>query len=345
MIARGGSGCGACRFVRLVAAATLVLGSIAAAASSAHAQSNQAANKADSFPSRMIKIVVPFPPGGPTDVAARIVVDQLATRLKQSVIVENQAGASGRTGSKAVAKAAPDGYTLLIGGTNMNAVVPALFKKLDYDPVRDFTPVAAIAIDALVMVVTPSLPVKSVADLVAYAKANPGKLATGSPVGISSHFAVELFKIRAGIDTIFVPYKGGAPAIQDVMGGHIQLTFNNKSVLLQLIQGEKVRALAVASQKRWPELPEVPTMAEVGFPGFLSGSWYGLLAPAATPPAIVDKINATVNGILRSKEAQVSFAKLGIDPNVGSPQDFAAELARQVVQWDAVVKETGVKVE
>ena len=345
MIARGGSGCGACRFVRLLAAATLVLGSIAAAASSAHAQSNQAANKADSFPSRMIKIVVPFPPGGPTDVAARIVVDQLATRLKQSVIVENQAGASGRTGSKAVAKAAPDGYTLLIGGTNMNAVVPALFKKLDYDPVRDFTPVAAIAIDALVMVVTPSLPVRSVADLVAYAKANPGKLATGSPVGISSHFAVELFKIRAGIDTIFVPYKGGAPAIQDVMGGHIQMTLNNKSVLLALAQDERVRALAVSSQKRWPELPDVPTLQESGCPGFPNGSWYGLVAPTGTPPAIVAKLNETVNDILRSKEAQTSLGKLGIDPSIGTPEEFGAALAQQVREWDVIVKETGIKVD
>ena len=326
---------------QLIEAAAAVIVAGMAVAAAAHAQTEPA----DAYPSRLIKIIVPFPPGGPTDVAARIVVDQLGSRLKQTVIIENQAGASGRTGSKQVAKAAPDGYTLLIGGTNLNAVIPALFKKLDYDPVGDFAPVAAIATDALVMVVSPTLPVRSVAELVALVKSKPGQMSGGSVVGISSHFAFELFKLRAGLDILFVPYKGGAPAIQDVMGGHIQLTFNNKSVLLQLIQGEKVRALAVASQKRWPELPEVPTMAEVGFPGFLSGSWYGLLAPAATPPAIVDKINATVNGILRSKEAQVSFAKLGIDPNVGSPQDFAAELARQVVQWDAVVKETGVKVE
>ena len=310
------------------------------------AQSGSAPGTAASgYPDRLIKIIVPFPPGGPTDVAARMVVDQLGARLKGSVVVENQPGAGGRTGSKAVAKAAPDGYTLLIGGTNLNAVIPALFKKLDYDPVKDFAPVAAIATDALVMVVGPQVPARSVAEFIAYAKANPGKLSTGAVVGIGSHFSIELFKIRAGLDMLFVPYKGGAPAIQDVMGGHIHMTMNNKSVLLALIQDDKVRALAVTNLTRWAELPEVPTMAESGFAGFPSSSWYGLLAPAATPPAIIDKLNGAVNEILRSKEAQTSFAKLGIDPNIGSPREFGAALASQVREWDGIVKETGIKVE
>ena len=181
---------------------------------------------AQTYPDRNIRIIVPFPAGGPTDVAARLVVEQMTQRLNHGVIVENIAGAGGRTGSKLVARAAPDGYTLLIGGTNMNAVIPALYKKLDYDPLNDFTPVAAIALDALVMVTAPQLPVTNVAEFIAYAKANAGKLSSGAVMGISSHFAIEMFKLRTGIEFAFVPYKGGAPAIQDVMGNqhpvHVQ---------------------------------------------------------------------------------------------------------------------------
>ena len=223
---------------------------------------------AQSYPTRLIRIVVPFPPGGPTDVAARLVVQPLSETLGQSIIIENQAGAGGRTGSRYVARAAPDGYTLLLGGTNLNAIIAAIYKGLDYEPVRSFVPVAAIASDSMVMVVNPALPVKSVAELVAYAKAHPGKLKYGSAPGIASHLASELLKYRAGIDVPFIPYRGGAPAITDLLGGQIDVLFNNKSVLLALIEARKLRALAVTSDARWPELPEVPTMRESGFADF-----------------------------------------------------------------------------
>jgi tripartite-type tricarboxylate transporter receptor subunit TctC len=193
---------------------------------------------AQSYPSRVIRIVVPFPPGGPTDVAARLIAQPLGETLGQSVIVENQPGAGGRTGSRFVARATPDGYTLLMGGTNLNAIIPAIYKNLDYDPVRSFTAVASVASDAVIMVINPSVPAKTVAEFVQAAKADPGKLKYGSAPGIASHLASELLKYRAGIDMPFIPYRGGGPAITNLLGGQI---FNNKSVLLALIQGEKLR--------------------------------------------------------------------------------------------------------
>ena len=301
--------------------------------------------RAQTYPDRNIKLVVPFPAGGPTDVAARLVVEQMSVRLKQSIIVENIAGAGGRTGSKAVAKAPPDGYTLMIGGTNLNAVVPALYKKLDYDPMKDLIPVASIANDSQVMVVPPSLPVKTLADFVGHAKANPGKVSAGSAYGIGAHFSIELLKVRTGTQILFVPYKGGAPAIQDVMGGHSQMTFNNKSVLLSLIQEGKLRALVVTSDERWPEIPDVPTIRESGYPGFPSYNWYGLLAPAGTPAAIIERLNSVVNDILRSPEAKASFARLGIDPKISTPKEFADVLVVQAKEWVGIVKETGIQLD
>ncbi len=300
---------------------------------------------AQTYPDRTIKLVVPLAPGGPTDVAARLVVEKMSTKLKQAIVVENVAGAGGRTGSKMVARAAPDGYTLMIGGTNLNAVVPALYKKLDYDPQKDIVPVASIANDSQVMVITPSLAPKTLAEFVTYAKANAGKLSAGSVHGFGAHFSIALLNKRAGLDVKFVPYKGGAPAIQDVMGGHIQMTFNNKSVLLSLITEGKLRGLAVTSDQRWPEIPDVPTIREAGYPGFPNYNWYGLMAPAGTPAPIVELLNKTVNEILRSPEAAVRFGKLGIDPKISSPQEFAAVLAQQAKEWVGIVAETGVQVE
>ena len=325
--------------IAMSAAGAALAGALVASSASAQTASTS------TYPERLIKIVVPFPAGGPTDVAARLVVDQLAARLKQSVVVENQAGAGGRTGSKMVAKAAPDGYLLLIGGTNMNAVVPAIYAKLDYDPIKDFAPVAAIATDPMVLAVWPGMAARTVADLVAHAKANPGQVSAGAVVGISQHFATELFKVKTGANITFVPYKGGAPAIQDVLGGHIQVIFNNKSTMLALIQADKLRPLAVTSPTRWSELPAVPTLAEGGLTGFPSNNSYGVLAPAGTPPAVIARLNGTINDILRSPEAQASFAKLGVDASIGSAEDFGAALAVQAREWDTIVKETGIKIE
>ncbi len=301
--------------------------------------------RAQTYPSRVIRIVVPFPPGGPTDVAARLIAQPLGQTLGQSVIVENQPGAGGRTGSRFVARATPDGYTLLMGGTNLNAIIPAIYKNLDYDPVKSFTAVASVASDAVVMVVNPNVPAKTVAEFVKAAKANPGKLKYGSAPGIASHLASELLKYRAGIDVPFIPYRGGGPAITDLLGGQIDMIFNNKSVLLALIQGEKLRALAVTADKRWPELPNVPTMREAGFPDFPSDIVYGLLAPAGTPDPIVDKLNSSVDTALQSAELRANLAKLGIEARAGTPQAFGGAMADDMAKYDEIVRLTGIKVD
>ncbi len=300
---------------------------------------------AQPYPTRVIRIVVPFPPGGPTDVAARLIAQPLGETLGQSVIVENQPGAGGRTGSRFVARAAPDGYTLLMGGTNLNAIIPAIYKNLDYDPVASFAAVASVASDAVVMVVNPNVPAKSVAEFVQAAKASPGKLKYGSAPGIASHLASELLKYRAGIDVPFIPYRGGGPAITDLLGGQIDMIFNNKSVLLALILGEKLRALAVTADRRWSELPDVPTMREAGFPDFPSDIVYGLLAPAGTPDAIVDKLNSSVNKALQSAELGANLAKLGIEARAATPQAFGAAMADDMAKYDEIVRLTGIKVE
>jgi len=302
-------------------------------------------SRAQTFPSRLIRIVVPFPAGGPTDLLARHVSQRLSAMLGQGVIVENEPGAGGRTGTQAVARANPDGYTLLLGGTNSNAMAAALYKTLNYDPIRDFVAVAAIATDSNALVVNPSVPAKTIAELVSYAKANPGKLVSGAALGIFPHFALELLKVRTEIDMIFVPYKGAAPAITDLLGGQIQVGAAAKSVLLPHIQAGKLRPLAVTSMARWPELREVPTMREGGFAGYPSEIWFGLLAPAATPPAIVARLNAAINQCLRSAELRESFAKLGLEVKIGTPSDFAAAIADDAKEWDGIVKETGIKLE
>jgi tripartite-type tricarboxylate transporter receptor subunit TctC len=297
------------------------------------------------FPSRLIRLIVPFPPGGPTDVAARLIVQPLSEALGQNVIIENQNGAGGRTGSRYVARATPDGYTLLLGGTNLNSIIPALYKNLDYDPVRSFTPVASIASDGMVMVVNPSVPAKTVAEFVADAKQHPGKLKYGSAPGIASHLASELLKYRAGIDVPFIPYRGGAPAITDALGGQIDMLFNNKAVLLALIQGHKLRPLAVVADKRWPELPDVPTMQEAGFAGFPTDIIYGLLAPAGTPDAVVEKLNAAVNKAMQSEAFRIGLTKLGIEARSMTVQAFGAKLHDDTAKYDEIVRLTGIKVE
>jgi tripartite-type tricarboxylate transporter receptor subunit TctC len=301
--------------------------------------------RAQSFPDHVVRIVVPFPAGGPSDTVARMVTQNLSADLGQSVIVENHGGGGGTIGMRAVARATPDGYTLLLGGTNNNAITPALYKNLDFNPVKDFAPVAALVTDSEALVVHPSVPAKTLAELVAYAKANPGKLNSGAAIGISPHVLLELFRVRTGINTVFVPYKGSAPAIADLLGGHIQIHMSAKSVLLPLIKAGKVRALAVLSAARWPELPDVPTFHESGFDGFPTTLWYGLLAPAGTPAAVISKLNTAVNARLKAKDTLAATATLGFDVHALSPQEFGAVLSDYVRLWEAVVQETGVKVE
>jgi tripartite-type tricarboxylate transporter receptor subunit TctC len=300
---------------------------------------------AQTFPDHIIKVVAPFPAGGPTDAIARIVAQNISVHLGQNMIVENQPGAGGRLGMKAVARAAPDGYTLLLGGTNSNAVTPALYTNLGFDPVKDFDPVAAVAVDSGALVVHPSVPAQTLAELVRYAKEHPGKLSSGATIGISPHVVLELFRVRTGINILFVPYKGAAPVITDVLGGHIQIAVSGKLVLLPLIKSGQLRALAVTSAERWPELPEVPTMQESGFEGFPTETWYGLVAPRGTPAAAIAKLNSAVNARLGEPEVKAAFASLGLNLRTSSPQEFGAVLADKVQLWQAIVRESGVKVE
>jgi len=298
---------------------------------------------AQSFPDRPIKIVVPFAAGGPTDVIARLIGQSMTARLGKSVLIENLAGAGGRIGAKAAAGAPADGYTLLLGGTNVNAMLGAIYKDLGFDPAQSFVPVAAICTDSMALGVNPGLSARTLEDLIDFAKRNPGQLKYGAPQGIYTHFAGEFFKIKTGTDIMFVPYKGGAPAMNDVIAGHIDMIFNPKSTLLPQFRASKLRPLAVTSGKRWPELPETPTMEELGVSGFPAEVWFGLLAPAGTPPSVVDMLNAAVNEGLGSPEVREGLGKLGLEPKIGTAKEFSEALAQQVKEWKVVVDATGIK--
>ena len=298
---------------------------------------------AQGYPDRSIKLVVPYPAGGPTDTIARAVTQSLSGALGQSIVIENQSGAGGRIALKQVANAAPDGYTLLMGGTNNNAITPAVYKDLDFDAVKDFAPIAPVAIDLLGVVVHPSVPAKTLAELAAYARANPGMLTSGGGVGISPHFLLEFIRVKSGANIVFVPYKGAAPALTDAIAGQIQMHSTAKSVLLPQIKAGKLRALAVQGAKRWPELPDVPTLAEAGFDGFPEGLWYGFLAPAKTPPAVIAKLNAAINQQVKTPEVQAAFAKLGIETRSLTPQQFGEVLVKERERWAELAQQTGIK--
>jgi tripartite-type tricarboxylate transporter receptor subunit TctC len=300
---------------------------------------------AQGFPDHLIKIVVPYPPAGPADVAARLISQPLSSKLGQSVVIENQPGAGGRTGSKFVAQAAADGYTLLLGGTNPNAIGQSLFRNLNFEPMKDFTAIALISFDSNALVVNPAIPAKNLQELVQYAKANPGKVSSGATVGIGPHVCLELFRVRSGTDIVFVPYKGAAAAVTDLLGNQIQISMTSKAVLLPLIKEGRLRALAVTSEERWPELPDVPTLHEAGYGGFPPNLYSGLLAPAHTPAAVIDKINAAVNEGLKTPELQASIAKLGLQMRPMSAAEFAAKLAEDARNWEAAVNESGVRID
>jgi len=298
---------------------------------------------AQSYPNRTIKLVVPFPAGGATDNAARLVAQRLQGSLGQSVIIENQGGAGGTIGTRQAAGAAPDGYTLLMASIGTFGSMPLLY-KLDFDPQRAFAPVATAVIDKSALVVRPSLPVKTIGELVAYAKAHPGQMTYGSAIGIGPHFIVELFKIRSGTDIVHIPYRGGAPMVADLVAGQIDMTVNGKSVLLPQIQAGKLRALAVAAGERWSELPDVPTLVETGYMDAPYDTVFGVVAPAGTPAAVIAKLNATINDGLRMPQVRELLAKIGIEPLITTPQEFADIIAREVPKWAAIVKATGVRV-
>ena len=319
--------------VRPVLSAVIAIGLTAGAAGAARAQS---------YPDRPIKLVVPFPAGGATDTTARLVAQRLQAALGQPVVIENQGGAGGTIGSRQVARAAPDGYTLLMGSIGTFGSQPLLY-RLDYDPHKAFAPVATLVVDTLVLVAGPSLRVKTIEELVQYAKANPGKLNYGNAIGIGPHLVAELFKIRSGTSIIHIPYRGGGPMIADLVAGQIDMTVNGKSVLLPHIRAGRLRALAVSGAERSPELPEVPTLVEAGYLDAPYDAMFGIVTPTGTPAAVIDKLNVAINEGLRSQEMRASFAQLGIEPMVTTPQEFAALIAQEVPKWAEVVRITGVK--
>ena len=299
---------------------------------------------AGEYPERTIKIVVPFPAGGPTDVAARLIAQSLATKFGKGVVVENHPGAGGRVGAKVVATATPDGYTLLLGGTNVNAI-GAIYTDLSFDPVKSFAPIGVVCVDSLAIAISPRVPAGDFREFVQYAKDHPGQLKYGASPGIYTQFAGEYFKLKTGTDILFVPYKGGAPAVTDALGGHIEMVVNNKSNLLPQFKDGRLKALAVTSADRWPELPQTPTMREVGVLGFPQEVLFGLLAPAGTPRAIVMKLNAAVNEALQSPEVRASLDGIGVDARIGTPEAFAVALDEQAREWKRVIEETGIQVE
>jgi tripartite-type tricarboxylate transporter receptor subunit TctC len=297
---------------------------------------------AQDYPSRPIKLVVPFAAGGATDTSARIIAQYMQKSLGQPVLVENQGGAGGTIGTRQVAHAAPDGYTLLSGSISTFGSQPLLY-RLDYDPHKAFAPVATISIEAQALVVRPSLPVRTVAELVERAKSDHG-LSYGSSIGIGPHLLMELFKVRTGTSIVHVPYRGGGPMISDLLAGQIDMTINGKSVLLPHIQAGKLRALAVSGQARWPELPEVPTLVETGTMDAPYDALFGILAPSGTPAPVIERLNTVINEGLRSAETRASFAKLGIEPMIATPAEFTRIIAQEVPKWAEIVRITGLKV-
>jgi len=298
------------------------------------------------YPTKPVRLVVPFPAGGTTDILARAVAQKLSETWGQQVIVDNRPGAGGNIGSELVAKAPPDGYTLLMGTVGTHAINPSLYAKMPYDHVKDFTPVILVAGVPNVLVVNPSLPVNSVQELIAYGKANPNKLNfASSGNGTSIHLSGELFRTMTGVQMTHVPYKGSAPALTDLIGGQVQLMFDNLPSSLQFIKAGKLRALAVTSTERSSALPELPTLAESGLPGFEASSWFGVLAPAGTPNDIVTKVNGAIAAWLASPDAREKLAAQGAIAAGGPSDAFVKHIGNESAKWAKVVKASGAHVD
>jgi tripartite-type tricarboxylate transporter receptor subunit TctC len=302
--------------------------------------------EAQTYPDRLVRVIVPQGPGGPTDLLARVAAQRLQAVLHQNFIIENRGGAGGVIAAKAAASAEADGYTLFMGNTSVLVLIPILSKTANYDPAKLFTPVARLAESYQVLVVHPSLPVKTVAELVAYAKANPNKLNYSSAgIGNTIHLAGELFNHEAGTRIVHVPYNSGAEATRAVLGGQVQMTFVNITGLPPLIADGKLRALAVTGPKRMALLPDVPTMVESGFPDFVVRAFFGLAAPSGTPAPIVDKLNATINAEMSSNEVQTTLKRLGAEPGSGTAAEFAAFIAAERKRWSAVAKAANISID
>jgi tripartite-type tricarboxylate transporter receptor subunit TctC len=301
---------------------------------------------AQSYPTAPVRVIIPFPPGQATDVIGRLVSQRLTDALGRQFIIDNRPGAGGIIGAEAVAKAAPDGYTLLVSASGTMVINPSLYRKLSYDPLKDYEPVSLLGLIPLVVVAHPSLPTRTIKDLVALARANPGKLNYGSSgPGTAQHLAMELLKHRATIDVAHVPYKGSAPATTDLIGGHIMLMFDTIASSLSLIKAGKVNAIAVGSARRSSLLPDVPTVAESGIKDFQAMGWAGMLAPARTPRAIVQRLNSEVVRILADAETRQRIVALGLEPMSNSPEEFAAFMKGEIARWSEAVKAAKVSLD
>jgi len=312
---------------------------LAAATAPAHAQ-------APAYPTKPIRWVVPFAPGGTTDILARTVGEKLAIALGQPVIIENKPGAGGGVGAEFVAKAAPDGYTIMGGTISTHAINASLYKNLPYDPIKDFVPIVLLARVPNMLVVNVDIPAKSVPELIALLKANPGKYSfASSGNGTSQHLSGELFKSMSGTEMQHIPYKGSPPALQDVVGGQVTMTFDNITTAWTLAKAGKLRALAVTTASRSAVAPDVPTLAESGLAGFEVSSWQGVFAPAGTPPDIVRRLNAEIVKILNTPDVKEKLVSLGLDVGGNTPEEFLVMVKAEVVKWADVVKKSGAKVD
>jgi tripartite-type tricarboxylate transporter receptor subunit TctC len=304
------------------------------------------ASAADPFPTKPLRIVVPFPPGGPADILARTVGDRIAPALGQPVVVDNRPGAGGNIGMELVAKAAPDGHTLALAPAGNLTVNPSLYRNVPYDVGRDFAPVTVIAAVPNVLVLNPQVPAKDLAELIAYAKANPGKLNFSSPgPGSGAHLAGELLKSSAGIDIVHVPYNGIAPAVTAVMAGEVQLMFAGAPSALPQVNGGKLRALGVASPKRMASAPALPTIAESGLPGFDVTSWYGIVAPAGTPPAVIERLQKEIARALDQPDVETKLTGIGAEPIANTSAEFAAMIRTETAKWGKIVKDANIRIE
>ena len=298
------------------------------------------------FPDKPVRFVIGFTPGGPSDILARAVGQKLAERWKQQVVVENRPGAGGNIAAAEVAKAAPDGHTWLLGNNSILATNAALYRSLPYDPVRDFAPVALVAVQPNILVVHPNLPVRSVGELVKYLKTNPGSLNYGSSgAGAAAHLAAELFKTMAGVEMVHVPYKGAQPALTDLIAGQVQLMFATSASVLPYIKAGRLRPLAVTTAQRSPSVPDLPTVAEAGLAGFEATTWHGVVVPAATPPLLIERMNVDLNAVLRESELRDRLSSLGAEVVVGTPREFADYIAQEIPKWTKVVRDSGARAE
>jgi tripartite-type tricarboxylate transporter receptor subunit TctC len=293
---------------------------------------------AQAYPDRPIRMILPFAPGGVTDVSARYVAQLMSVSLGQSIIIENRSGGGGSIGTTAAARAEPDGYTLLVASSATHSILPAMFEKLEYDPIKSFAPIAGMSIAPYLLVVNADVPVNSAGELAAYAKAHPGKLNFAAATGTPPHILAFVFKESTGTDFGVALYRGGAPAMADLMANQVQAMFQPTTIILPLADDKRIRILGIAAEQRSSLLPDVPTLAEQGLPQLLANSWNGLVAPAGTPEPVIRRLNQVVNAALDSPALKTQFSGLGITINGGSPDKFGAFMQDEAIRWDGLVK-------